>query len=48
MVHQVLPPGMQHRQEADLGPQMLGVGGDFQECLSRGLQQQAIDHPRIL
>ena len=48
MVQQVLSPGMQHRQEADLGTQVLRIGRDFQQRLRSGLQQQAVEHPRIL
>ena len=29
MEGQVLPPGVQHAEEADLGAEMLGIGGDL-------------------
>jgi hypothetical protein len=32
---QLLVPGMQHAEEADLGAEVLRIGGDLQECRSR-------------
>src|ERR1019366_8337929 len=37
---QGLAPGMKNAQEADLRPEMLGIGRDFQECAGAGLEQQ--------
>jgi hypothetical protein len=40
---EVLPPGMEHRDGADLGTQMLGIGGDQVQGLGHRLEQQAVD-----
>jgi hypothetical protein len=45
---QALPPGVQHGEEADLGPEVLRVGGNLLQSLRRRPEQQAIDHPRVL
>jgi hypothetical protein len=34
---------VQHRAQADLGAQVLGVGGDADQRLGRGLEQDAVD-----
>ncbi len=34
---------MQHRGQTDAGPEMLGVGGDGDQGLGGGLEQDAID-----
>ena len=39
---EVLSPGMQHRGDADLGAEMLGVGGDRGQRLGRRREQQAV------
>jgi Integrase core domain len=39
MIVQVLAPAVQHRDEADLGPQMFGIGGDHAQRLGRCLEQ---------
>jgi hypothetical protein len=41
-------PGVQHRGDSDARAQMLGVGGDPEQRLGRGLEQQVIDHPLVL
>jgi hypothetical protein len=38
MVEQALSPGVQHRDHADLGAQMLGIGGDGADRLGRRLE----------
>ena len=43
-----LPPGVQHGQEADLGPEVLRVGGDLPQGLRGGPEQQVVDDPRVL
>ena len=45
---QVLPPGMQHRDEADLGIQMSGIGGQRAQRLGDGAKQGRIDRLLIL
>ncbi len=44
----VLSPGMQHRQKTDPGTEVLGVGGDLQQGLGRGPEQEAVKHPLVL
>jgi len=39
---------MQDGEETDLRPQMFGIGGDGLERFRRGLEENAVDHPRIL
>ena len=41
-------PGVQHCGDADPGPQMLGIGGDRERRLGRGLHQQIVDHSLVL
>lgn len=48
MVHQVLAPGVQHRQEAEAGSQVFGVGGDVRQRLRHGLKQQTVHDARVL
>jgi hypothetical protein len=48
MVIEVLSPGMQHRRDADLRAEMLGIGGDGGQRLGGGRKQQAIDLSLVL
>jgi hypothetical protein len=48
MVLQGLTPGMEHRGDADLRAQMLGIGGDGGERLGRGAEQDCIDGGLVL
>ena len=48
VVLEVLAPGVEDGQEADLGPEVLGVGGDLLQGLGGGAEQQAVDHARVL
>lgn len=41
--HEVLAPGVQHRQHADFGAEVIGVGGHFEEGFRGGPHQQAVD-----
>jgi hypothetical protein len=34
-----LTPGMQHAEEADLGTEMAGIAGDFEQCFCTGPEQ---------
>lgn len=45
---QPLPPGVQHREEADLGAEVAGIGGDPPQRLGGGLEEQAIDGTLVL
>ncbi len=48
MMVQVLAPGMKHRDEADLGAEMLGVGGDAAQRLGGGPEQERVNHRLVL
>jgi hypothetical protein len=48
MGQQVLAPGVQHRQEADLRPQVVGIGGDLLQRLGHRAKQQAVTDPLVL
>ena len=48
MVMQILAPAMQHGDEADLGAEMPGIGGDRAQRLSCRLEQDRIDRNLVL
>ena len=48
MMVQVLAPDMEHGEEADLGAEMLGIGGDDAQRLGCGPQQDGIDRLLVL
>jgi hypothetical protein len=48
VVHQVLAPTVQDRQEADLRPKMGGIGGDGAQRLRRSPEQDVVDHRLVL
>jgi len=48
MMEQVLPPGMEYGEEADLGAQMLGIGGDGAEGLGRHTEEKIVDFTLVL
>lgn len=48
MMLQGLAPGVEHGDEADLGPQVLRVGGDPAQRLRRGAEQDGIDRLLVL
>ena len=48
MMLQLLIPGVENTEEADLGAEMLGVRGDFDECLCAAAEQQSVDHLFVL
>ena len=45
---QILPPGMQHTEEADLSAEMLRIGSNLQECGGTGVEQDVIDDSLVL
>ena len=45
---ELLAPGMEHRQAADVRPAMLRVPGDILERLRHGPKEQAIEHTRVV
>ena len=48
MLLERLPPGVQDGEHADLGAQMLGIGGDGAQRLGRCPEQHAVDHGLVL
>ena len=44
---QVLSPGVQNAEEADLGSEVFGVGRNFEHGLSAGAEEQIVEQPRI-
>ena len=48
MVIEVLSPGVQDSGEADVGAEVLRIGGDRGERLGRGLEQQSVDLGLVL
>jgi hypothetical protein len=48
VMQQVLPPGVQHAQEADLGTEMLRVGGYGVQSLRRSPEQDVVDLGLVL
>ena len=47
-MEQVLAPGVEHGEKANLGAQVLGIGGDGEQGLGRGPEQDAIELSLIL
>jgi hypothetical protein len=45
---ELLVPGVQHTEEADLSTEMSGIAGDFQKCFGTGPEQQTIDDLGVL
>ena len=41
-------PGVQHGGDADAGAEVLGIGGDRDQGLGRGLEQEIVDHRLVL
>jgi hypothetical protein len=48
MMQEVLAPGMEHTQEADLGAKMLGVAGHLQQSRGAGAKQEIVDDGLVL
>jgi hypothetical protein len=48
VMQQILAPGMQNGDEADLGAQVLRIGGDRAQCLGGGVKQDVVDHGLVL
>ena len=47
-MEKILAPGMQHTQEADLGAEVLGLRGDFQQGGSTGAEQEVVGDLLVL
>ena len=48
MQMQILSPGMQHREEADVGAEQSGVGGGFKQRGGGRAEQDGVDQLRVL
>jgi hypothetical protein len=48
MMQQILTPGMEYRKEADLRPQMFGIGGYLQKSFRTGAEQEVIEDLLVL
>jgi len=48
VVREVLPPGVEHGKEADLGPQMSGIRGDGRQRLGDRAEQDGVDDLLVL
>ena len=48
MEPELLVPGMEHTEEADLGAEMSGIAGDFEKSFCTGTEQQIVDDLFIL
>ncbi len=48
VLEQILPPGVQHGEKADLCPQTFGIGRDGGQGLGRGSEQNAVDETFVL
>jgi len=48
MSEQVLSPGMEYREESDLGAQMFGIAGYFQKGFRTGAEQEVIEDLLVL
>ena len=47
MLRQRLAPGMEHRRDAKLGSQVLGVAGQLPQGPGHGLEQQSVERPLV-
>ena len=45
---QVLPPGVQHTEEADVSPQVARISGDLEQGLGTGAEQEVIEDLLVL
>src|SRR5271167_2317034 len=45
---ELLIPGVQHTEEADFGPQMSGIAGDFEKSFCTGPEQQIVNDFLVL
>ena len=45
---QILPPGVEHTEEADLGAEMLRIGSNLQQRGGAGAKQEVVDDLLVL
>ena len=43
MMQEILPPGVEHAEKADVGAEMFGIGGDLQQRGGAGAEQEAVE-----
>lgn len=48
MVLELLSPGMEHAEEANLGTQVFGIAGDLDQSFSAQTQQQRVNELLVL
>jgi hypothetical protein len=48
MMLELLIPGVKDTEKADVGTEMLGIGGNFDQCFRAAAEQQTIDHCFVL
>ena len=48
MKQEILAPGMQDREESDLGSKMFGIGGHLHKRLRHGAEQQVVEFNGVL
>ena len=48
MMLELLIPGVEDTEKADLGAEMLGIGGSLDQCFRAAAEQQTIDHCFVL
>jgi hypothetical protein len=48
VLEKMVAPGMQHTEEADPSPEMLGIGGDLQQRGGSSSEQEIVDEPLVL
>ena len=48
MMHEGLPPGVEHRKEPDLGAEMAGIRRDGPQRLGNRPEEEAIDNGLVL
>src|SRR5882762_3455288 len=48
MKQEILAPGMQDREESDLGSKMFGIGGHLHKRLRHGAEQQVVEFDGVL
>ena len=48
VMNQLLAPGVEDGEEADLGTQVFGISSDRAESSGRGLEQQVVNHYLVL
>ena len=48
MVLEVLPPGMEHAEESDVGSQVLGIACKLEHRRGTGAVEQVVEQPLVL